>query len=72
VTRPPRPHRSVRLNLELAAPVRTRLERLQKRTHADSMSEVIRRAISVYGLIVEEGATVELNGQKIVLPEGRP
>ena len=40
----------VRMNLDMAEPVRKRLEDLRDETHADSLSEVIRRALSLYDL----------------------
>lgn len=58
----PRPKRAdpkVRLNLELSEPTRDRLERLRVATEADSMTEVIRRALSLYEMVLtasNEGA----------------
>ncbi len=46
----------VRLNLDMAPSVKERLERLRDKTHADSMSEVIRRALALYELIILEAA----------------
>jgi hypothetical protein len=66
-----KPHTSVRLNLELAQSVRERLEHLQRCTEADSLSEVVRRAITVYALIVEHGATVTIDGRDMLLPEAK-
>jgi hypothetical protein len=45
---------SVRLNLEIAPAVRDRLERLRDETEAESLTEVIRRALAVYQVLVEE------------------
>jgi hypothetical protein len=43
-----------RLNLELAAEVKRKLEELRDATNADSLGEVIRRAVSVYEFLLEE------------------
>lgn len=53
----------VRLNLELTENVVDRLERLRELSEADSRTEVIRRALSVYDLLLEQsnqGATLIL------------
>ena len=42
----------VRLNLEVSPTVRDRLEYLQKESEAESMTEVIRRALAVYELLL--------------------
>ena len=44
---------SVRLNLEIAPAVRERLERLRESTGAESLTEVIRRSLSVYETLIE-------------------
>lgn len=51
MTRPRGPVKS-RLNLEMAQVVRGQLERLQSETGADSMTEVVRRALLLYELVV--------------------
>ena len=57
MSRPPRNRETVRrLNLEMSAAVRDALERLRDRIHADSLSEVIRRSLSVYDLLAAEQA----------------
>jgi hypothetical protein len=43
-----------RLTLELANSVRKRLENLRNRTEADSLAEVIRRALAVYEVLWDE------------------
>jgi hypothetical protein len=43
-----------RLNLEMSEDVRTRLENLRERTDADSLAEVVRRALAVYDLLWSE------------------
>ena len=59
----PRPSRNqarVRLNLEMTEQVRAQLEELRDLTQADSMTEVIRRALAVYDFLwneKEDGAT---------------
>ena len=53
----PRPQRSskkVRLNLDMPPAVKERLEILRDSTHADSMSEVVRRALAVYEFVARE------------------
>ena len=57
MARPPRNRQQVRrLSLEMNEAVRDRLEELRDRIHADSLSEVIRRALSVYDLLAVEHA----------------
>ena len=51
----PRRKRSTsRLNLEMSTKVRRRIERLRDEMDADSLSEVIRRALAVYELLHTE------------------
>lgn len=45
---------SSRLNLELSVSARESLEKLRALTKADSLSEVIRRSLQVYGRLIEE------------------
>ncbi len=62
----PRPKSSEsksRLNLELPERVRTRIEQIRVLAEADSMSEVIRRAISVYATLLR----VTQDGDRLVL-----
>jgi hypothetical protein len=50
-----------RLNLQIAETVRQRLEALVDRSEADSMVEVIRRALAVYEVlwdVKEQGASI--------------
>ena len=49
--RPPSNRPKTRLNLEVSQPIRERLERLKDETEADSLTEVIRRALAVYELL---------------------
>lgn len=61
--RPESLDKRVRLNLEVGARTKERLVRLQLATEADSMTEVIRRALEVYeALVVAKvaGATLVL------------
>lgn len=65
-----------RLNLEIAEQVREKLERLRDSTNADSLTEVIRRALAVYDILhstAAEGGTIILKTgegeQKLVIPE---
>ncbi|MGF6603301.1 hypothetical protein P3T23_008055 [Paraburkholderia sp. GAS448] len=46
--RPPRKRPKTRLNLDMHPEVKEQLEKLRDRIHADSMGEVIRRALAVY------------------------
>lgn len=53
----PRPKRTTpvsRLTLEMAEPVRQTLEELKDTTQADSLAEVIRKALAVYGYLLQE------------------
>lgn len=62
----PRPAKNIptsRLTLEMAEVVRKQLEHLRDQTHADSLAEVIRRALAVYDLLRK--ATAE--GGKVIL-----
>jgi hypothetical protein len=43
---------TIRLNLDMLAEIKSQLEELRDLTHADSMSEVIRRALAVYDLVL--------------------
>ncbi len=61
----PRPGKTVetsRLNLEMAIGVRKKLEQIKDETQADSLAEVIRRALSVYDFLLSE----RKNGQRLV------
>ena len=54
-----------RLNLEMTETVREKLETLREKTSADSLSEVIRRSLSFYELLVDEvrqGRNVVIRG----------
>lgn len=51
--RPPSTEKRVRLNLELPVRVRDQLERLRKMSEADSLTEVIRRAVRIFELLLE-------------------
>lgn len=53
----------VRLSLETSKQVRDRLEVLRVRTGADSLTEVVRRAVAVYDALLTRTA----NGAKVVL-----
>jgi hypothetical protein len=47
------PRERVRLNLDLQTEVKERLDGLQERTGAASLTEVIRRALALYDLVVD-------------------
>ena len=59
----PRTTPTSRLTLEMAETVRKQLEHLRDQTAADSLTEVIRRALAVYDLLRK--ATAE--GGKIII-----
>lgn len=67
--RPASTEPKVRLNLELPERVRERLERVREMSEADSLTEVIRRALTVYDTLLT--TTVE-DGGKILIqtPDG--
>lgn len=70
--RPKRTEERTRLNLDLTERVRDRLERLRDETEADSLTEVIRRALHVYDVMVHgaKNGTIILrkpNGEEIQL-----
>ena len=46
----------VRLNLELNSIARDQLERVQKRIHSPSLTEIIRRALALFDLFTEHTA----------------
>jgi hypothetical protein len=52
--RPIRKQSKVRLNLDMPGEIKEQLEELRDLTHADSMSEVIRRALAVYDCLWAE------------------
>lgn len=68
MARPTKKHEVSRLNLEMPVEVRSRLEEIKDRTRADSLAEVIKRALSLYGYVMDEKQT----GHKLFLrgPEG--
>ena len=54
-----------RLNLEVAASVRERLESLRRSTEAESLTEVIRRALAVYEFLVKH----KKNGARLIVEQ---
>jgi hypothetical protein len=48
-----KPAERVRLSLDVSARVRAQLENLESRTEAGSITEVVRRALSLYDLVIE-------------------
>ena len=52
--RPPRNVETERLNLVVSKAVRERLKGLQKATDADSMTQVIKKALAVYDFLWQE------------------
>lgn len=62
--RPASNETKTRLSLELPERVRERLERVRVMSEADSLTEVIRRALSIYDTLL---TTVIEDGGKIIL-----
>ena len=54
MSRPARTEPKVRLNLEISQAVRERLERLRERTGAETITEVIRRALALHELLLDQ------------------
>lgn len=75
--RPARTNPTSRLTLEMPEAVRKQMEHLKDQTHAQSLSEVIRRALAVYDLLrkaTAEGSQIVLHAQnggerELVIPE---
>jgi hypothetical protein len=63
MARPARSEPTKRLNLEMAETVRLRLENLREHTEADSLTEVVRRALLVYEFLWAE----KLKGSNVVI-----
>ena len=61
--RQPRKIPGVRLNLYLPSTAKDRLERLEEATDAGSMADVIRRALTLYEVVIEATDS----GEKIVI-----
>ena len=55
--------KTVRLNLTLSPEAKERLEKLQEETDADTLAEVVRRAIKLYDYSV----TCQNRGEKLML-----
>jgi hypothetical protein len=54
--RPTREVSKIRLNLDMSPEVKARIEQIRDQLYADSMGEVIRRALAVYDFFLEEQA----------------
>jgi len=54
MARPTKNIETSRLNLELALDLRKRLEEIRDETHADSLGEVVRRALMLYSFVLDE------------------
>jgi len=61
------PPEKVRLNLEFPSPIYKQLESVQQRSHAASLTEVLRRALALYDLATEHAA----EGGEIVLVDSK-
>jgi hypothetical protein len=53
MARPKRERKSVRLNLELPETVRARLEVLVEKSESDTLTEVVRKALAVYDVLLQ-------------------
>jgi hypothetical protein len=56
----------VRLNLEFAPQIYDQMQAVQQRSHAASLTEVLRRSLALYDLVTEH----VLDGGDIVLVDG--
>lgn len=61
--RPKQEQEKRKLTLELSVPVRERLSSLQQRSEADSLTEVIRRSLALYDLLL----AARDNGEEIII-----
>lgn len=59
----------VRLNLTISPSTRERLDGLQARTDADTLTEVIRRALAVYDTLIQAEAR---GGHLMIAEPGQP
>lgn len=53
MTRPARVVKKIRVNLDMHPDVKEQVEALKERLNADSMGEVIRRAVAVYQILLD-------------------
>ncbi len=65
--RPARKHPTRRLSLELHQDVRDQLERIRGETRADSITEVIRRAVAVYDFVLSDRLVSKKTGREVVI-----
>ena len=63
----PKKTKVIRLNLELAAKVRTRMEQLRDETGAHSLTEVVCKSLAVYDYIWGE----KKNGAKVIIQDSQ-
>ena len=71
--------KTVRLNFQVATAVRDRLEALRQRSGADTLTEVVRRALATYELLLDyygTGGTLIIRDadgaeKELLLPEGK-
>jgi hypothetical protein len=57
----------IRLNLEFPPPIHEQMQVVQQRSHAASLTEMLRRAVALYDLITEhvmEGGEIILRNRK--------
>ena len=57
----------IRLNLEFTPPIHEQMQVVQQRSHAASLTEMLRRAVALYDLITEhvtEGGEIILRNRK--------
>jgi hypothetical protein len=57
----------VRLNLEFPQQIYNRLEEVQHRSHAASLTEVLRRSLALYDLVTEH----IVGGGNVILVDGK-
>lgn len=61
------PAEKVRLNLEFAPQIYEQMQAVQQRSHAASLTEVLRRALALYDLVTEH----LVDGGNVVLVDGK-
>jgi hypothetical protein len=57
----------IRLNLEFPPPIHEQMQVVQQRSHAASLTEMLRRAVALYDLVTEhvsEGGEIILRNRK--------
>ncbi len=79
MSRPATVHEKRRLTLEFTAAVRERMDELREKTGAESVTEVIRRALAFYDVVLSFGDSREIrlvakdkhgNEETVLIPRG--